>query len=111
MALIVNAGFYGPEDSLLDPAPNISVLGAPYELTAGLSVGGGNTGDAPGFRLVRPDGNEFDRVDFVFEGGPAGHTFWLWGCGLGSEPMLGTWQLEVLVNGEVERTHSVQVVD
>lgn len=111
MDVIVNAGFYGPEDSLLDPAPNTGEISAPHELTAGLSVGGGNAGDAPGLRLMRPDGSEFDRVDFVFDSGPLGHTFWLWGWGLGPDPMLGTWQLEILVNGEVDRIHPIQVVD
>jgi murein DD-endopeptidase MepM/ murein hydrolase activator NlpD len=108
MDLIVNDFFYGPEDSLLDPPPNATQVRAPHELSVGLSVGGGSVGDAPGIRVLRPDGSQFDRVDFTFDFGPAGHTLWLWGWGL--EPVAGTWRVQSLVNGQVERTWPIQVV-
>ena len=77
---------------------------------AALSVGGGTVGDAPGLRLVLPNGTVFDELQFPFDSGPLGHTYWYWTRGLGSEPTTGTWRVEALANGVVTRTHSFRVV-
>jgi len=110
MDLVVNDFFFSSLDSLKDPAPNIAELRPPYELTAALSVGGGTVGDTPGLRLVLPNGTVFDELQFPFDSGPLGHSYWYWTRGLGSEPTTGTWRVEALANGIVTRTHSFRVV-
>lgn len=109
MDLIVNDYFFSSVRDVIDPSPNIARLLPPYELTVALSVAGGTGGDAPGIRVVLPDGSVYDEVAFPFEGGAAGHTFWYWGWGLGSEPMAGTWRVEALANGVVSQTHTFQI--
>ncbi len=92
-----------------DPPPNTKLLAPGDTLGVGISMAGGQSGDATTFTIRRPDDSAFSTMTWnwnqVYR-----HSFW-WGSRVIEEPdiPLGFWKGQVRTNGSLVRTYTFGV--
>ncbi len=94
-------------NDIKDPPANLTVVPTGSELTVGLSVANGRSGDSVGGVLRRPDNSVHSNFNINFNA-VSGHTYWVSPEYSISGPT-GNWTLEILENGSVAESHPFQV--
>jgi murein DD-endopeptidase MepM/ murein hydrolase activator NlpD len=95
-------------ETLADPPANASVIVRGGWLGVGINAAGGSNGDQLTVRVTDATGALFQTGDISMPEG-ARHTLWIFNWIVGTDAPTGVWRVDVLVNGALNRTHTVQV--
>ncbi len=106
MDIVVKAGAIGSEDEIKDPADNASSINIAATIGLGLSLAGGVDGDRITMSLVSPDGSTFTSREVDLDQSYR-HSYQIWNPSVGF--MTGTWEFQVRLNGQLERSYAFEV--
>lgn len=92
---------------ILDPDPNITSIRFGETMGVGLSMAGGGIGDVVRFAFYEPNGS-FHDDHVIAMTQPYRHHFWL--CNMTLPEIIGTWRVDIELNGAVADSYDVQMV-
>jgi|GEM_PF-1281104 len=95
-------------DTIANPPPNAAILTRGGWLGVGINAAGGDVGDYLSIAVTQSDGTLFQWADIPMTE-PVRHTIWYFNWIIGTEAPTGPWLVEILVNGTVSESHTVQV--
>lgn len=103
MDLVIAAGDITLQQ-IKDPAPNVTSVPRGSGLGVGVSMAGGNAGDAIRLVITDPAGATFSDNPLTFTTAHR-HSYWLWNRQLSPAP--GAWTVSIFVNGVLVRSETV----
>lgn len=106
---VVVADMYMARKDYFDPRPNVATLAQGSPLSVAVHVGGGLAGNSVLVRVRRPDGSVF-ATQTAPVSGALRHGVFFWNWTLDAAAPLGTWTVQVEMNGALARTHTFTVV-
>ncbi|HBV06264.1 MAG TPA: hypothetical protein DEF01_05930 [Gemmatimonadetes bacterium] len=106
MSMSLRDGHISSIDEVKDPPADATELRLGSRLGIGLSMAGGGPGDHIGIEITDGDGIQRYNLGRTFER-IWRHTWWWWN--VFTEGSLGTWTIEIRVNGALVNTSTVTV--
>lgn len=108
MDIVVTEQGLNSVEEVIDPVANETVFTQSDSFSVGVSLAGGEAGQVLTLQVLQPGGSVYFLQDIVMTD-TYRHTFWYWNWNFDTYSPVGDWTLEVVADGELERSYPFEV--